>query len=62
MGLGGGGALMVVSWCWGRVQSPNDIIQKREKTLNGAHTTIQYAICNQQWFLQHQEMPVVTQK
>ena len=32
---------MVVSWCCARVQSPNDIIQKIEKTLDNTHTTEQ---------------------
>ena len=29
----------VVSWCCGRVQSPNDLIQKIQKTLKNTHTT-----------------------
>ena len=32
----------VVSLCCGRVQSPNDVIQKVKKTLNNTHTTKQY--------------------
>jgi len=31
----------VVSWCCGRLQSPNDVIQKIEKALNDSHTTTQ---------------------
>ena len=30
-----------VVWCCGRVQSPNDVIQKIERTLNKTHTTTQ---------------------
>ena len=33
--------ILVVSWCCGRVQTPNDVIQKIGKILNNAHTTKQ---------------------
>ena len=29
----------LVSWCCGRLQSPNDLIQKIQKTLKNTHTT-----------------------
>ena len=38
----------VVSWCCCRMQSPNDVIQKIEKSLKNTHTTTR-----RQWFPQH---------
>ena len=35
----------VVSWCWGRVQSPNGVIHKTEKKLNYTLIT--------KWFIDH---------
>ena len=43
------------SWCWGRVQSPNDVIQKIEKTRNNTHTTTQKRTNN--IYPQHQQTP-----
>ena len=33
--------MLVVSWCCGQVQSPDDVIQKIEKTLNYTHKLTQ---------------------
>ena len=48
------GSAVVVSWCCGRAQSPNDVIQQTEKTLNNTHTTTQK---RQQQSPQNQETP-----
>ena len=37
-------SLREVSWCCGRVQSPNDAAQKIENLLQNTHTTIQKQI------------------
>ena len=44
-------SFLVVSWCCGRVQSPNDVMQKVERTLNNTRTTKQKRR-NQQWLPQ----------